>query len=650
MNNCYSTKEVREVPLQQVQIHDEFWSKLQEKIIDIVLPFQERVLNDQVPGVAKSHAIENFRIAAGLSQGEFYGMVFQDSDVAKWLEGVAYALTAKPDTELEARADEVIDIIEKAQQPDGYLDTYFIIKEPEHRWQNLQECHELYCAGHLMEAAAAYYQATGKDSLLHAAQRLADHIVNRFGEGKERGIPGHQEIEIGLIKLYRITGNTAYKELARFFLEERGKNPDYFYEEKARRGWQHWGAYRLEPVNMHYYQAHETIYEQREAVGHAVRAAYMYTAMADLAGEDGDQRLYNACRTLWDSIVQQKMYLTGGIGATVDGEAFSAPFELPNDTAYAETCASIAMVFFARRMLEAEPLGEYADIMERELYNGVLSGMGMDGTSYFYVNPLEVVPGVSGQLFGYRHDLPQRPGWYECACCPTNLVRLVTSLGSYAWSESADAIYSHLLLGQRADLEKAEIIVESDYPRKGRVFYQINPKTDTPFTLAVHLPAFVSLESPDTQVLINGVPVNTADCLRNGYLYLTRVWQAGDEIRILFDIPVRRLYANPRVRANAGCTAFMRGPVVYCFEGADNGEILQALRIPRDAEVETFVWEDGVLAGNICLRVNGWRLKDRDGLYSNEPPEQKRVQLTAVPYYAWANRGEHSMRVWMLES
>lgn len=233
-----------------------------------------------------------------------------------------------------------------------------------------------------------------------------------------------------------------------------------------------------------------------------------------------------------------------------------------------------AMVFFARRMLEAEPLGGYADVMERELYNGVLSGMGVDGTSYFYVNPLEVVPGVSGQLFGYRHDLPQRPGWYECACCPTNLVRLVTSLGSYAWSESEDTIYSHLFIGQRADLEKAEIIVESNYPRKGRVFYQINPKIDTPFTLSVHLPAFVSLESPDTQILVNGVPVNTTASLRNGYLYLKRTWRAGDEVTIHFDIPVRRVYANPRVRADAGCTAFMRGPVVYCFEGIDNGEDL----------------------------------------------------------------------------
>ncbi len=249
----------QEIAVNQVEIRDSFWSQFQEKIIDVVIPFQEKVLNDEVEGVAKSHAIENFRIAAGLSEGEFYGMVFQDSDVAKWLEGVAYSLAVKPDAELEARADEIIDIIEKAQQPDGYLDTYFIIKEPEHRWQNLQECHELYCAGHMMEAAVAYYQTTGKDKLLHVVERLADHIISRFGEGKERGIPGHQEVEIGLMKLYRATGNKSYKEMARFFLDERGKNPDYFYQEKVKRGWQHWGQYNLDPLDNTYNQAHQTI-------------------------------------------------------------------------------------------------------------------------------------------------------------------------------------------------------------------------------------------------------------------------------------------------------------------------------------------------------------------------------------------------------
>ena len=458
------SKKAGEVRSGQVKISDAFWSQMQEKVIDVVIPFQEKVLNDEVPGVAKSHAIENFRIAAGLSQGEFYGMVFQDSDMAKWLEGVAYSLAVKPDSELEARADDIIEIIEKAQQPDGYLDTYFIVKEPERRWQNLHECHELYCAGHMMEAGAAYYEATGKDRLLRVVERLADHIISLFGpEGeKSHGIPGHQEVEIGLMKLYHVTGKEKYRDMARHFLEERGKNPDYFYEEKMKRGWQHWGQYSTDKLDVTYNQAHETVYEQKEAVGHAVRALYMYTAMADLAGADGDEKLYQACRTLWENVVNKKMYITGALGGNPEGESFSSNYELPNDMAYAETCASIAMVFFAHRMLEMEMDGCYADIMEKELYNSTISGMQLDGKKYFYVNPLECEPGVSGKLFGYRHSLPMRPGWYACACCPPNLVRLITSLGKYCWSENDSAIYSHLMIGQKAELEKAQVIVETN--------------------------------------------------------------------------------------------------------------------------------------------------------------------------------------------
>lgn len=643
------SKTANQINVKQVQIRDIFWSDIQNRIIDVVIPFQEKVLNDEVPDVPKSHAIENFRIAAGLSEGEFYGMVFQDSDVAKWLEGVAYSLAVKPDPQLEARADAIIDIIEKAQQPDGYLDTYFIIKEPEHRWQNLQECHELYCAGHMMEAAVAYYQTTGKDKLLHVMERMADHIISRFGEGKERGIPGHQEVEIGLMKMYRATGKEEYKEMARFFLEERGKNPDYFYEEKKKRGWQHWGQYNLDPLDTAYAQVHAPVYEQKKAVGHAVRAVYMYTAMADLAGEDGDRRLYDACRTLWDNIVQQRMYITGGIGSTVEGEAFSEDYDLPNDMAYAETCASIAMVFFAGRMLEMEPDGRYADIMERELYNGTISGIQLNGKQYFYVNPLEVNPGISGKIFGYRHDLPKRPGWYECACCPTNLVRMVTSLGSWAWSENKSAIYSHLFMGQQAELEKARITVESAYPWEGKVSYTIIPKTDEAFTLAVHIPSWVRTDACTTRISLNGKEVSVGDSLKKGYLYLTRKWEEGDRLDIFFDMPVRKMFASQKVRDDAGCVALMRGPLVYCFEGVDNGEDIQALRIPREMHAETVMCEEGILKGNVLLKIPGYRMKGNGELYSEERPVKEEAVLTAIPYYAWANRGENQMRVWMPE-
>ena len=644
-------KTVTEIRESQVKISDAFWSRIQEKVIDVVIPFQEKVLHDEVPGVEKSHAIENFRIAAGLSQGEFYGMVFQDSDVAKWLEGVAYSLAVRPDPGLEARADGIIEIIEKAQQPDGYLDTYFIIKEPEHRWQNLHECHELYCAGHMMEAAAAYYRVTGKDRLLHVVERLADHIIGRFGpeEEKEHGFPGHQEVEIGLLKLYHITGKEKYKDMARYFLEERGKNPDYFYEEKIKRGWSHWGQYSTEKLDVSYNQAHQTIYEQKEAVGHAVRALYMYTAMADLAGTDGDDRLYKACRTLWDNIVNQKLYITGGIGGDSEGEAFAGNYELPNDMAYAETCASIAMIFFAHHMLEMDIDGAYADIIEKELYNSTISGMQMDGKQYFYVNPLECEPGVSGRLFGYRHALPTRPGWYACACCPPNLIRLITSLGKYCFSESDSTIYSHLMIGQKAELGKADIRVETSYPWEGKTEYFIMPKTKEEFTLAVHIPYYVDVNRRETSLTVNGEEMNLPELVKKGYAYITRKWEKGDTLCLQFPMEARKVYANQHVREDAGCVAILRGPMVYCLEGADNGELIQSLRIPKEMRAVPYTCEEGILKGNTLLKIDGFRMVGSEELYSEKPPVKEKTVLTAIPYYAWTNRGENQMRVWIQE-
>ncbi len=644
-------KMAKEVNVSQVKVADGFWSGMQEKVIDVVIPFQEKVLNDEVPGVAKSHAIENFRIAAGLSQGEFYGMVFQDSDLAKWLEGVAYSLSVKPDPALEKRTDDIIDIIEKAQQPDGYLNTYFTIKEPEHRWQNLHECHELYCAGHMMEAAVAYFDVTGKDKLLHVMERMADHIIDRFGpeEGKEHGIPGHQEVEIGLMKLYRATGKEKYRDMAKYFLEERGKNPDYFHQEKLKRGWQHWGQYSIEAMDVTYNQAHEPIYDQKEAVGHAVRALYMYTAMADVAGADGDERMYQACRTLWDNVVNKKMYITGALGGNPEGEAFSNNYELPNDMAYAETCASIAMVFFAHRMLEMEMDGTYADIMEKELYNSTISGMQLDGKKYFYVNPLECEPGVSGKLFGYQHSLPVRPGWYACACCPPNLVRLVTSLGQYCWSENESTIYSHLMIGQRAQLEKADVTVETSYPWEGRTRYTVAPKTEEAFTFAIHIPYYVKPEDERVSLTVNGEKLDIQGLMKKGYAYITRRWEDGDVVEVEFPMEVRKAYANQHVREDAGCVALLRGPVVYCFEGVDNGELIQSLRIPKELKAEAVTCEEGVLKGNVLLKFEGLRMVGSDELYSEEPPVKEKAQMTAIPYYAWANRGENQMRVWMQE-
>lgn len=635
-------KKMYDISLKNIEIKDEFWTQIQNLMIDTVIPYQEKILNDEISGVEKSHALANFRIAAGLEDGEYYGMVFQDSDVAKWLEGVAYSLAIKPDRFLEERADRVIEIIEKAQQPDGYLNTYFTIKEPEHRWQNLQECHELYCAGHMMEAAVAYYQVTGKTRLLEIMERMADHIDRRFGPDKEHGIPGHQEIEIGLMRLYHVTGVERYKKLAEYFIHERGKNPEFFKEEAEKRGWSHFG---MNPEDTLYNQSHATVYEQKEAVGHSVRAVYMYTAMADLSGTCGDNKLYEACERLWDNMTQKRMYLTGGIGSSGEGEAFTKDYDLPNDMVYAETCASIGLIFFAKQMLQAHPDGKYADVMERAFYNGTISGMQLDGKRFFYVNPLEVEPGVSGEVFGYKHVLPQRPGWYACACCPPNLVRLITSLGKYTWDESDDIIYSHLFIGQKAQLKKADITIESKYPWEGNIVYHIGAKTSETFTMAIHIPAYIH----EADICVNGERIVWKSMVKDGYCYITRVWGTKDKITISFEMKVRKIYASLKVRENAGCTALMRGPFVYCFEGIDQEGKLQDLRIPENMNPEVFTCEEGILKDKTLIRFKGSRLEEAEELYSEKKPEERETILTAIPYYTWGNRGITQMRVWMLE-
>ena len=561
-------KQLHSADMRNVKVKDGFWSPMQKLVTDVVIPYQKSILNDEVPGAEKSHAIENFRIASGEQTGEFYGMVFQDSDVAKWLEAVAYSLILKPDEKLEAEADSLIDLIGRAQEPDGYLNTFFSVKEPDRKWTDLQECHELYCDGHMIEAAVAYYQATGKTNLLDIMKKNADLICSRFGKDKVRGIPGHEEIELALMRLYRVTGDEKYKETAGYFLNERGTEPNYFAEEvKKRDGWSYW---HMDPEGREYAQNHKPVKEQDKAVGHAVRAAYLYTGMADYASESGDAEMYEACKRLWRNIVDRQMYVTGGIGATVHGEAFSIDYELPNDLVYAETCASVAMAFFARRMLEIEPKGEYADILEKELYNGILSGMQLDGKRFFYVNPLEVVPGVSGELPEYKHVLPERPGWYACACCPPNVARLVTSLAQYAWGENETSVYAHTYLGGQATFRNGAVITcESAYPWSGSVKYTID--TDKAFTFAIHIPGWCH----EWGISVNGAEV--APELKDGYVLLDRSWKAGDTVELSLAMEPRRLYANTHVRADAGCVAIARGPVVYCFEQADNGAQLSAL-------------------------------------------------------------------------
>lgn len=635
------------ISMRRVTISDSFFSPIQKTVVDVMIPYQEKALRDEIPDIRRSHVIENLKIAAGESEGTYYGRIFQDSDLAKWIEAVAYSLILRSDPELEKRADEIIELIGRAQCPDGYLNSYFTAVAPERRWQNLADCHELYCAGHMTEAAAAYYEATGKDTFLGICRRLCDHIDSRFGEGKTAGIPGHEEIELALMRLYRTTGEERYLRLASYFVDERGKDPDFFRREDENRGWSRTDyVSKLPPT---YMQNHKPLREQDKVEGHAVRCMYLLTAAADIAAVKDDEELLSACRRLWENMVERRMYITAGIGSTARGEGFTDDYDLPNDTAYAETCAAVGVCFFARQMLEAEPSSRYADVMERALYNGTISGMQLDGTKFFYINQLEANPEMSAEVYGEEEYTPQRIGWYDCACCPPNIARLMTSLGTYVWSSNEDTVYSHLFIGGEASFDIGEgvtISLESHYPWEGEAVYTVAPSVcGTSFTLAIRYPGWCH----GMEVFINGEKVPKLQRGADGYWKLTRSWKVGDKVVCHMDMPVRRIYANPLVRADAGCVAFMRGPVVYAFEGIDNGEALQTLRIPRDARAEALPYDPDLLGGIVPLRISAFQKEIPGTLYSEEPPSEKPVTLTAIPYYAWSNRGLTHMRVWMQE-
>ena len=634
----------KNIPLENVKVKDDFWSKVQDLVRDVMIPYQADVMEDKIPGVEKSHVIENFRIAAGETEGEHYGWVFQDSDLAKWLEAVAYSLTNHPDPALENKADELIALIGRAQQPDGYLNTYFTLKLPDKKWTNLQEEHEMYVSGHLIEAAIAYHKATGKEEFLNIMRRNADLICNRFGHGKIRGFCGHQEIELALLRLYEVTGEKSYLETAKYFLDERGTEPSFFLEEAKTRGWFRWNDGTEDRT---YTQNHAPVREQDKAIGHSVRALYMYTAMAALASETDDKELLEACDKLWENITQTQMYITGGLGSTVHGEAFTVDYDLPNATTYSETCASIAMCFFARRMLEIKPSGEYADVLERMFYNTVLASMQSDGKRFFYVNPLEVIPGVSGVVQLYKHVLPNRPEWHNCACCPPNLARLLMSIGEYAWGESSDTVYAHMFMGGFADFSVAggvKIICDSNYPRNCNVLYTINPTGgEADFCFAVHVPAWCR----EVIYLLNGEPIKAE--IKDGYAYFTRTWQDRDVLEINALLPVLRIYSNLAVGGNAGLVCLQRGPLVYCFEEIDNSAPLAALRLPPDSDVSEIEIGDGLLKGVLALTADGFRETGEKCLYTENKPKSEPATLRAVPYYTWGNRETGEMRVWIRE-
>lgn len=618
---------------------DGFIGKYQRLIKDVVIPYQYSVLCDNAPDAEKSHVIANFVNAGKALRGEdagdgFYGMVFQDSDAAKWLEAVAYSLALFPDEELERTADELIEIIAAAQDEDGYLDTYFTIKDREKRWTNLLEAHELYCAGHMMEAAVAYSESTGKDRLLKVMLKNVLHIYDIFITKKHGGVPGHPEVELALLKMYRATGEEKCLELAEYFIDQRGRDTDFYKREAEKRDWTVWNS---DPVDNEYRQCDRPVREQTDAVGHAVRAVYLYTGMAELAAESGDKELLAACRRLWDSIVNRRMYLTGGIGSTVHGEAFSVDYDLPPDTAYCETCASIGLMFFALAMLKNEVKGEYADIMERAFYNTVLAGIQLDGKRFFYVNPLEVIPGISGVSPTHRHDLPQRPKWYACACCPPNAARLISSLGKYAYGEDESTMFCHLFAAGSVDFQNGgKITCETGYPYELTVNYTVIKGGKN---LAVRIPSWSKVFS----VTKNDKQISLAP--KNGYIYLEV--SDGDRITLTLDGSPRFIYPSAKLHDISGMVALARGPLVYCFEGVDNGGDVVSLSLDTAGEVSVQPFDESLLGGTVRIKVSALKTEDIDGLYSEDAPKRTPVNAVAVPYFTWGNRGENQMRVWM---
>ncbi|QJD82889.1 glycoside hydrolase family 127 protein [Cohnella herbarum] len=642
----------------KVYIQDDFWNGYSELVRQTVIPYQWEALNDRIEGAEPSHAIRNFRIAAGLKEGEFGGFVFQDSDLAKWLEAVGFSLRHHPDPELEKIADDVIDLIGQAQHENGYLNTYYTIKEPGKQWTNLYEAHELYCAGHMIEAAVAYFEATGKRKLLDIVCRFADLIDNQFGTkpGQIRGYCGHQEIELALVKLYRVTGEQRYVNLSRYFIDERGSKPNYFFEEWERRGrTSYWVQGTTSEPNLEMYQSHLPVREQSAAVGHSVRAVYMYSAMADLARLTGDAKLREACERLWANTTGKQMYITGGIGSTHLGEAFSFDYDLPNDTVYAETCASIGLIFWARRMLQIEAKSEYADVMERALYNNVLGSMSKDGKHFFYVNPLEVWPDASAKNPDRHHVKAVRQKWFGCSCCPPNVARLLSSLSDYIYDVSDDGktVYAHLFIGSEVSFELAGRSVtlrqRSELPWNGKVEFEVSIPDGgdgAEFELALRVPGWFQSRLPVMKV--NGETQNYR--VDNGYAKAEQIWSEGDRVEWLLPLETKLIAAHPLIRADAGKAAIQRGPLVYCVEEADNVTPLSSFSLAEEPKLtESFVAD--LLDG--CVIVEGDGLVVDDSVWSEGQPYQplkdqtRPVRFKAIPYYLWGNRQPGEMSVWL---
>lgn len=627
------------VPFSRVKITGPFWHERLDTALTQTIPGQHRML-------AKWDILGSIKLpkpVPPLTQPRnahgFSVQVFWDSDVGKWIEAASYALSHRHDAKIEAQIEAIIDDLQRAQAPDGYLNCWYLQREPENRWTNLRDNHELYNAGHLLEGAVAYYHATGRARLLAIMERYVDHIVDIFGTepGKKRGYPGHPEIELALVRAYHATAKRKYLDLASYFIDERGNTEsiEHYFDMEARARGDDPAAFVQHSYE--YAQAHLPVRQQTKVVGHAVRAMYLYSAMADLAAEHGDGALKQACETLWRDVTQRRMYVTGGFGPSASNEGFTRDYDLPNDTAYAETCASVAMVFWAARMLNLELDGQYADLLELALYNNALAGLSRDGEHYFYDNKLE------------SDGSHQRWEWHPCPCCTMNVARLVASVAGYFYGLAEREVAVHLYGGASTTVPVAggqlTLTETSDYPWDGGIRIELEPEGTDQFTLALRIPAWCR----EASAKLNGadIPVTT----QRGYLKIARRWARGDVVELNLPMVPERIYAHPDVRQNAGRVALRRGPLVYCLEQHDNEAPVQRIRLAKDASLSAR-FDPGLLGGVTVIEGEA-SVEDAaawgNDLYRTSRAPEVPTRLTALPYYIWCNRGSNPMQVWLQE-
>ena len=592
VQNQDSLKMIRQVDFSHVKITDNFWSPRLDKHVSATLPVCINQIENQ------TGRMQNF-VNAAIGKGEHSGIFFDDSDVYKALEGIAYSLINNPNPELERKADEWIDKIAAAQQEDGYINTYYTLTGLENRWTNMDK-HEMYCAGHMIEAAVAYYQATGKRKLLDVSIRMADHMISLFGPDKRHWVPGHEEIELALVKLYRITKEQKYLDFAYWLLEERGHG----YGSKGNEG--EWDPF--------YYQDAVPVRDLESISGHAVRCMYLYCGMADVAALKHDTAYIAAMDRLWDDVVLRNMYVTGGIGSSKNNEGFTDDYDLPNLEAYCEPCASVGMVYWNQRMNQFTGDSKYIDVLERSMYNGALAGVSLSGDRFFYVNPLESK--------GDHH----RQEWYGCACCPSQISRFLPSIGNYIYGISANALWVNLFIGNTARLaiDGNDVILkqETNYPWDGLVKFTVASNRPLSKELRIRIPGWCKSYS----LSINGKDIYVP--VEKGYAVISN-WKSGDIISLNMDMPVEKVAADPRVKQDMGKRAVQRGPLVYCLEEIDNKKDFDRLRLTASTDFK--VQQKTEFLGEITTiqAVTG---------------EQR---LLFVPYYAWDNREAGKMKVWI---